>query len=173
MHKYLISYNDPETRKSKRNWFNVDDVTSVTKEEENERQQKAKSYNGKRTARFRDHKESTDQPSKRMTSNATLEASINQILSCEKLNGDTINLYFEFLTNTEDIKEGNWGVATSYFYPSLHRPIETSTYSKHIGNNNLWEYEKLMAPVHLPAEHHWLLIVISVVNLCPLHLRFL
>ena len=55
---YLISYNDPETRKSKRNWFKVDDVTSVTKEEENERQQKAKSNNGKRTARFRDHKES-------------------------------------------------------------------------------------------------------------------
>ena len=54
VHKYLISYNNPETRKSKTNWFKVD-VTSVTKEEENERQQKAKSYNGKRTARFRNH----------------------------------------------------------------------------------------------------------------------
>ena len=161
VHRYLISCNDPATGKSKTNWFKVDDVTSVTKEEENERQQKAKSYNGKRTARFIDHKESIDQPAKRRTNNTSLlEAGINQILSREKLNGDTINLYFEFLTNTEDIREGNWGVATSYFYPSLHRPIETSTYSKHIGNNNLWEYEKLMAPVHLPAEHHWLLIVI-------------
>ena len=167
VHKYLISYNDPETRKSKTNWFKVGDVTSVTKEEENERQQKAKSNNGKRTTRFRDHKESIDQPAKRWTNNASLlEASINQKLSREKLNSDTINLYFEFLTNTEDIKGGNWGVATSYFYPSLHRPIETSTYSKHVGNNTLWEYEKLMAPVHLPAEHHWLLFVISVVNLC-------
>ena len=118
VHKYLISYNDPETRKSKTNWFKVGDVTSVTKEEENERQQKAKSKNGKRTARFRDHKESIDQPAKRWTNNASLlEASINQKLSREKLNSDTIDLYFEFLTNTEDIKEGNWGVATSYFYP--------------------------------------------------------
>ena len=135
MHKYLISYNDPETRKSKTNWFKVDDVISVTKEEENERKQKAKCYNGKRTARFRDHKESIDQPAKRRTNNASLlEASINPILSREKLNGDTINLYFEFLTNTEvDIKEGNWGVATSYFYPSSLRPIETSTYSKQVG----------------------------------------
>ena len=56
MHKYLTSYNDPETWKNKTNWFKVDDVTSVRKEEENERQQKAKSNNGKRTARFRDHK---------------------------------------------------------------------------------------------------------------------
>ena len=119
--KYLISYNDPETRKSKTNWFKVDDVSSVTKEEENERQQKANSYNGKRTARFRDHKESIDQPAKRRTNNANLlEASINQILSREKLNGDTINMYFKFLTNTGDIEEGDWGVATSYFYPRLH-----------------------------------------------------
>ena len=131
----MISYNDPETGKSKTNWFKVDDVTSVTKEEENERKQKEKSYNVKRNARFRDHKESIDQPAKRRTTNASLlEASINQILSREKLNGDTINLYFEFLTNTEDIKEGNWGVATSFFYPWLHRPIETSTYSKHCGS---------------------------------------
>ena len=136
MHKYLISYNDPEPRKSKTNWFKVDDVTSVTKVDENERQQKAKGNDGKRSARFRDHKESIDQPAKRRTNNASLlEASINQILSREKLNGDTINLYFEFLTNTEDIKEGNWGVANT-------------------GNITLWEYEKLMAPVHLPAEHH-------------------
>ena len=116
VHKYLISYNDPETRKSKRNWFKVDNVISVTKEEENETQQKAKSNNGKRTARFRDHKESIDQPAKRRTNNASLlQASINQILSREKLNGDTINLYFEFLTNTEDIKEGCNVLLSSFF----------------------------------------------------------
>ena len=72
VHKYVISYNDPETRKSKTNWFKVDDVTSVTKEEENERQQKAKCNNGKRTARFRDHKVSIDQPPERRTNNASL-----------------------------------------------------------------------------------------------------
>lgn len=43
MHKYCISYSDPVTLKSKTGWFKLDDVTSVTKEEENDRQQKAKS----------------------------------------------------------------------------------------------------------------------------------
>ena len=62
--------------------------------------------------------------------------------------------------------EGNWGFASSYFYPSLHRPVETSTYSKHIGNNALWEYEQLMVPIHLPSENHWLLVLISVLNVC-------
>ena len=60
----------------------------------------------------------------------------------------------------------NWGLASSYFYPSLHRPVETSTYSKHIGNNALWKYEQLMVPVYLPTENHWLLVLISVLNLC-------
>ena len=45
--------------------------------------------------------------------------------------------------------EGKWGFASSYFYPSLHRPVETSTYSKHIGNNALWEDEQLIVPLHL------------------------
>ena len=60
----------------------------------------------------------------------------------------------------------NWGFANSYFYPSLHRPVETSTYSKHIGNNALWEYEQLMVPVHIPTESYWLLVLISVLNVC-------
>ena len=48
MHKYFISYNDPVTLESETRWFKVDDVTSETKEEENERQQKAKSDTGRR-----------------------------------------------------------------------------------------------------------------------------
>ena len=76
------------------------------------------------------------------TDNASLlEASIDQIFSSEKLNGDTVNLYFDFLRNNRAFGGGNWGFASSYFYPSLHRPVETSTYSKHIGNNALWEDE--------------------------------
>ena len=48
MHKYFISYSDPVTLKSKTRWLKVDDVTSLTKEEENDRQQKAKSDSGRR-----------------------------------------------------------------------------------------------------------------------------
>ena len=77
-----------------------------------------------------------------------------------------MNLYFESLRNNQVFGEGQWGFATSYFYPSLHRPVEKTTYSKHIGNKTLWEYEQLMVPVHLPTEHHWLLIVTSVISLC-------
>ena len=33
MHKCFISYSDPLTLKSETKWFKVDDVTSVTKEE--------------------------------------------------------------------------------------------------------------------------------------------
>ena len=38
MHKCFISYSDPETLKSETKWFKVCDVTSVTKEEENDQQ---------------------------------------------------------------------------------------------------------------------------------------
>ena len=48
MHKYFISYSDPVTLKSKTMWLKVDDVTSLSKEEENNRQQKAKSDSGRR-----------------------------------------------------------------------------------------------------------------------------
>ena len=156
------------TLNSKKGWFKVDDVTSLTKEEENERQQRAKSDNSKRNTTCIDQEDSPVEPAKRArTNNASLlEASINQIISFGELNGDTVNLYFEFLRNNQAVGEGKWGFATSYFYPSLHRPIEKSTYSKHIGNKTLWEYEQLMVPVHLPPEHHWLLILISVLNVC-------
>ena len=50
VHKYYISYSDPVTLKSKTGWFKVDDVTSVTKEEENDQQQKAKSGSNRRNA---------------------------------------------------------------------------------------------------------------------------
>lgn len=167
VHKYFISYSDPVTLKSKTGWFKVDEVTSVTKEEENDWQQKTKSDSGRRNANCTGHEaDSPGQPAKRArTDNASLlEASIDQIISSEKLNGDTVNLYFDFLRNSRAFGEGNWGFASSYFYPSLHRPVETSTYSKHIGNNALWE--QLMVPVHLPTENHWLLVLISVLNVC-------
>ena len=43
------------TLKNKTRWFKVDDVTSVTKEEENDRQQKAKSDSGRRNDTRKGH----------------------------------------------------------------------------------------------------------------------
>ena len=70
------------------------------------------------------------------------------------------------MRNNRAFGEGNCGFTSSYFYPSLHLPVETSSYSKHTGNNALWKYEQLMAPVHIPTESPWLLLLISVLNLC-------
>ena len=125
LHKYRIEYKDPSTLKSSKGWFKVDDVTSVTKEEENERKRIAQAKSrGKRNAT--DHGGSPSKPIKRVKINNArlLEASIDQIMSSRKLNGDTVNLYFEFLRNNQALGEGNWGFASSYFYPSLQRPVE-------------------------------------------------
>lgn len=126
MHKYFISYNDPVTLMSKKGWFKVDDVTSLTKEEENDRQQRVKIASGKRNARRTDREDFPGESAKRArTNNASLlEVCIDQIISFGKLTGDTVNLYFESLRNNQVFGEGQWGFATSYFYPSLHRPVE-------------------------------------------------
>ena len=49
-HDYQIEFKDPDTLKYKTAWLNVDDVTSLTKEEENKRQRVAQeqSCGGKR-----------------------------------------------------------------------------------------------------------------------------
>ncbi|RMX43733.1 hypothetical protein pdam_00006362 [Pocillopora damicornis] len=73
---------------SKTRWFKGDDITSVTKEEENDRQQKAKSNSGRRNDTCTGHEaDSPGQPAKRArTDNASLlEASIDQISSSESL----------------------------------------------------------------------------------------
>ena len=136
------------TLKNKTRWFKVDDVTSVTKEEENERQQKAKSDSGRRNDTCTGHEaDSPGQPAQRArTDNASLlKASIDLIFSSEKLNGDTVNLHFDFLRNSRAFGGGSWGFASSYFYPSLHRPFETSTCSKHHPHLNV--PSKRMIPI--------------------------
>ena len=73
VHKYFISYNDPVTLMSKKGWFKVDDVTSLTKEEENDRQQRVKIASGKRNARRTDHEDFPGESAKRArTNNASL-----------------------------------------------------------------------------------------------------
>ena len=105
LHRYKIQYTDPVTLKGKKNWFKVNDITSLTKEEENKRQEKAreKSFDKKRkwSVGGSDKERKSSKATKCNGSNVTcpslLDASIDQIISSEKLNGDTVNLYFDFL----------------------------------------------------------------------------
>ena len=90
MYKCFISYSDLVTLKSETRWFKVDGISSVTKE---------KSDSGRRNDTCTGHEaDSPGKPAKRVrTDNAwLLEASIDQIFSSEKRNGDTVNLYFDF-----------------------------------------------------------------------------
>lgn len=144
-HKYQIEFKDPNTLKYKAAWFKVDDVTSLTKEDASK---------VKRTeAQFQN-------PS-------VLDISIDQILSAEKLNGDTVNLYFDFLREKHTCGMEDLCLGSSYFYPSLKESDDNKErYRKYIEKKSLWEYEDVIIPVHLGLEKHWLLVVISVLNLC-------
>ncbi|CAH3191849.1 unnamed protein product [Porites evermanni] len=169
-----IQYTDPVTLKGKKNWFKVNDITSLTKEEENKRQEKAreKSFGKKRKCPVggSDKERKSSKATKCNGSNVTcpslLDATIDQIISSEKLNGDTVNLYFDFLGEKLFCENENICLGSSYFYPSLQRQDNRGTYSKYIGKKSLWEYENLILPVHLADERHWILVLISVVNLC-------
>ena len=113
----MMCYSDLVTIKSETRWLKVDNVTSVTKEEENDRQQKAESDSGRRNDTCTGHEaDSPGQPVKRArTDNASLlEASIDQLFSSEKLNGDTVNLYFDFLRNNRAFGGGNWEFGIRY-----------------------------------------------------------
>ena len=173
VHKYKIEYNYTVTSKNKQAWFKVDDVTSLTKEEENKRQQIAKENIRQSRKRLKAECEShfeTDKVrgllQKASRKESVLDASIHQIISGEKLNGDTINFYFDYLNeNFAARSEVNLvGLGSSYLYPSLERGGDA--YRKYISNKSLWEYENIMIPVHLPHEEHWFLLVISILNLC-------
>ena len=145
VHKYKIEYNDPVTSKNKQAWFKVDDVTSLTKEEENKRQQIAKEkirQSRKREAESESHFESDKVRGllqKASRKESVLDASIHQIISGEKLNGDPINFYFRYLSEIYAARsEVNLvGLGSSYLYPSLERGGDA--YRKYIGNKSLWE----------------------------------
>ena len=80
----------------------VDDITSLTKEEEKQRQDNAKKQNNKRKCLSPDNCTSTPSNSKhvKLTNDVSLlDASIANVLAFEKLKGDTINLYFDFPTS--------------------------------------------------------------------------
>ena len=133
VHKYQIEFKDPNTLKYKTAWFKVDDVTSLTKEEENNQQRIAQeqSSGGKRKASMAgdpDHGKAASKIKRTETKShkpSLLDASIDQIMSAEKLNGDTVNLYFDFLREKQTCTNENLCLGSSYFYPSLERQDNT------------------------------------------------
>ena len=94
-----------------------------------------------------------------------MDASIHQVISGEKLNGDTINFCFHYLRQNYATSAVNTvGFGSTYFYPSLEHGDDA--YRKYIGKKSLWEYQNVMIPVHLPPrralvsscyQHHQLL----------------
>ena len=74
---------------------------------------------------------------------------------------------FDFFREKHTCRMEDLCLGSSYFYPSLKRSDDNKErYRKYIGKQSLWEYEDVMIPVNLPREKHWVLVVISVVNLC-------
>ena len=99
MHKYYVDFEGPNTSKRQKAWLKVEDITSPTKEDENIRQETAKGRVGKR--KLGNHNSgSNSQPKVQEVANgeSLLDASIANILSPEMLKGDTINFYFDFLS---------------------------------------------------------------------------
>lgn len=149
----------------------MDNITSLTKEEENKRQQIAIEKirrNRKRQAGSESNTE-VDQVRgslpKAIRKESILDARTHQVISDEKLNGDTINFYFHYFRKNYATSEVNTvSFGSTYFYPPLERGDDA--YRTYIGRKSLWEYENVMIPVHLPREEHWFLLVISINNLC-------
>ena len=168
LHKYYVDFEDPNTAKQQEVWVKVDDITSLTKEEEKRRQDTAKKQN-KRKRLSPDNCTSTPSNSKhvKLTNDVSLlDASIANVLSFEKLKGDTINLYFDFLRQRSLSKQESVSLASSYFYTSLDKPKICPHTKTMLEKNPLQNYEHLIIPVHLPTEEHWLLAIISIINLC-------
>lgn len=160
-HKYQIEFKDPDTLKFKTAWFKVDDVTSLTKEEENKRQRIAQEQSNRKRKTFADEPDHEKVASKvkrteaKLQNPRLLDTSIDQILSDEKLDGDTVNLYFQFLREKNTCRMEDLCLGSSYFYPaSLKRSDDNrERYRKYIGKKSLWEYEDVIIPVHLPREN--------------------
>ena len=97
LHKYNIEFNYPVTSENKKAWFKVDDITSLTKEEEHKRQQIAKEKIPQKRKRQAGSVSNTEVDQVRGTlpkairKESILDARIHQVISGEKLNGDTIN----------------------------------------------------------------------------------
>ena len=124
-HRYNIKYIDPKSGTMVKKWFSVNDVTSLTLDEEANRQKKAvKETSEKRTKHKNKSKDTSKNadPSKTTSKEdddstsfklieegdnheddtfksegSQLDKSVNEIVENQKLSSDTIGLYFDYL----------------------------------------------------------------------------
>lgn len=78
-----------------------------------------------------------------------------------KLNDNIINIYLQMLTT----KHAGFYAHNSFFYQFLVRDdqYEYSRVSRWTKNVNLFDYKKILVPIHV-NENHWILIVIDLIT---------
>ena len=104
-HKYYVELKNPERTKEEKAWVKVDDLTLLTKDET--KRQKMLELNNKRKSAL-DSDTKTQSKTQKLNNNSGVSNEvISRISSLEKLNGDTINLYFDVLRQKMGVEERN------------------------------------------------------------------
>ena len=112
LHKYNIEFNDPVTSENKNAWFKVDDIASLTKEEENKRQQMAKERIPQKRKRQAGSESNTEVDQVRGTlqkairNESILDASIHQVnlwTVCYTLNYSNVQCFTDCLHYTLEL----------------------------------------------------------------------
>lgn len=176
-HRYNIKYTDPNTGKDKCKWFSVNDITSLTIEEESNKQRKAQksvvksksgksSKSNKKDINVTGTQNSSSFIADKEVGESVLDSAVFEVINTKKLSNDTINLYNTYVAGI--CPHPNAVTASTYFYPSLDRNSNTDipVYRKFINNRKLDDgIEKVVIPVHIPDLEHWLLVVLCLLKL--------
>ncbi|EDO34789.1 predicted protein [Nematostella vectensis] len=166
-HKYFVQIDNPEAPTIRQSmWIKVDDITSLTKQDESKRQKIVKEeINGKQEQQLQmtnetfadDDIEFEDENN----NGSVLDNAITELVSDKELSGDTVNLYTCFLNNY--YASTRTVTASTYFYPSLDRSNdaeETPSYRKYMKHKLLSEIDYLVIPIHLMELKHWIFVVL-------------
>ena len=106
LHKYYIEFKNPETTNEEKAWVKVDDLTCLQKKTKQKGKKRLELTNTRKSALDSDTK--TQSKTQKLNDNiGVLDEAISRISSLEELNGDTINLYFDFLRQKMGVKERN------------------------------------------------------------------
>ena len=106
LHKYYVKFKNPETTNEEKAWVKVDDLTCLQKKTKQKGKKMLELTNIRKSALESDTK--TQSKTQKLNDNiGVLDEAISRISSLEELNGDTINLYFDFLTQKMGVKERN------------------------------------------------------------------
>ena len=106
LHKYYVEFKNPEMTNEEKAWVKVDDLTCLQKKTKQKGKKMLELTNTRKSALDSDTK--TQSKTQKLNDNiGVLDEAISRISSLEKLNGDTINLYFDFLRQKMGVKERN------------------------------------------------------------------